>query len=442
MLEAAGQPQRITLLKNSPPKAIDAEFKVTRLAFGSCASQNKPQQNIWEAVLDYQPELFLLLGDNIYGDTENMDVLRAKYETFGEKIGYQNLIRQCPVISTWDDHDYGINDGGFNYPKKSESQEIFLNFFGEPEDSERRNTPGIHTSYLLGPEDKRVQIIMLDARYWRTPLKGTGKPEGKGMGDYEKLYDPDATMLGHDQWLWLEEQFKVPAKVRLIGMSTQFIAAFNGYEAWINIPAERDRMFDLIKKTKAEGVIFLSGDTHWAELSLEERAGVYPLYDLTSSGLTNVWNALGPNQFRVGPGRLEQNFGAVEINWAGENTSIALSIKNPAGETSIEHTIKLRELKFSGENLEPSEANFTGRWNTDFGEMTINAEKETVKGTIVDGRTIAGIISGRRIIGGWADPDGTSGHVEFNLTRDGKFLQGSWAPQDKDQLIYSWSCWR
>ena len=40
----------------------------------------------------------------------------------------------------------------------------------------------------------------------------------------------------------------------------------------------------LIRATRAEGVVFLSGDVHYAEVSVLRAPGVYPLYDFVSSG--------------------------------------------------------------------------------------------------------------------------------------------------------------
>lgn len=73
-----------------------------------------------------QNDLFVYLGDNIYGDTEDMNVLLAKYGKLSCKTEFQNLLNSCKVIATWDDHDYGVNDGGVEYPMKVESKNIFL----------------------------------------------------------------------------------------------------------------------------------------------------------------------------------------------------------------------------------------------------------------------------------------------------------------------------
>ena len=141
-----------------------------RIAFGSCATQARPQP-IWDAVVATRPELTFLLGDNIYADTLDMNVMRAKYAKLAAMPGFQLLRKTCPIFATWDDHDLGANDAGGEYPKKDESQKIFLDFFGDPADSPRRHRPGVYDAKVFGPEGKRVQVIMLDTRYFRSPLK-------------------------------------------------------------------------------------------------------------------------------------------------------------------------------------------------------------------------------------------------------------------------------
>ena len=99
--------------------------EISRIAFGSCNSQDKDQP-MWAVMQKDNPELFIFLGDNIYGDTENMAELQLKYRKLGDKPGYIDFKKKVPIVATWDDHDYGVNDGGKEYPKKVESKKIFL----------------------------------------------------------------------------------------------------------------------------------------------------------------------------------------------------------------------------------------------------------------------------------------------------------------------------
>ena len=144
-------------LDHRPPQPDNPEITLTSsIRFGSCCKHNRPQP-LWNKVIESSPQLYIWLGDNIYADTEDMDEMRRKYGELASNKDYQKLVATCPVIATWDDHDYGDNDLGRDYPKKEESKEIFLNFFNEPAESARRKRKGIYTSYYFGPEGKRVQ---------------------------------------------------------------------------------------------------------------------------------------------------------------------------------------------------------------------------------------------------------------------------------------------
>lgn len=326
-----------------PTAAFAAGTALTRIAFGSCAHQDKPQP-IWDRVDAFDPELFIFLGDNIYGDTEDMEVLRAKYAKLAAKPGFQRLRRKTPCLAIWDDHDYGKNDAGREYPKKQESKDIFLDFWMEPKNSLRRSRAGNYTSTIVGPEGRRVQIILPDNRWFRSGLIGITE-EPKDRGPYLVNSDPAATMLGAEQWEWLEAEFKKPAELRIFASSTQVLADAPGYEAWINYQADHQRLLDLIDFADVNGLVMISGDTHYAELSRLTDGIPYPLYDLTSSGLTEVWPFLGPNRLRVGEGFKGQNFGRISIDWGQRDPEITLEVESVDGDIVIAQRLRLSELQ-------------------------------------------------------------------------------------------------
>ena len=76
-----------------------AEEPLERIAFGSCARQHEPQP-IWDAVVALKPQRFLFIGDNIYGDTDNSEILRQKYAQFGALPEFQRLVKACPIMAT------------------------------------------------------------------------------------------------------------------------------------------------------------------------------------------------------------------------------------------------------------------------------------------------------------------------------------------------------
>lgn len=424
-------------LNHRPPGEVATKMEVERVCFGSCARQNA-EQPIWERVVEREPDLFIWLGDNVYGDSEDMMVIAAKYLQLAEKPGYRKLVERCPVVATWDDHDYGVNDGGRGYAAKEFTKRLMLDFYSEPVGSMRRKTPGIHTSHLLGPPERRVQVILLDGRWWRTEQKMGPKAPYERLGRYVADDSEEAAMLGEEQWKWLEEELKKPAKLRLIGTGSQFGSGWNGFEGWSNYPREKQRMFELIRKTKAEGVVFLSGDTHWTELDLEEEEGVYPIYDLTSSSINQAFPPGHPRN-RIGAAHGVPNFGEVGIDW--EEERIDLMTRDGEGKVLISQRLPLARLTFAKENLEPAVGieGALGKWQSDFGEMEISREGEKWAVTYEMGKCEMKA-EGRKLIGTWSDGE-KGGKCRFELTRDGKNLLGGYGRGDGPVLL-NWSGWR
>ncbi len=331
----------------------DAGKPLTRIAFGSCARENKPQP-IWHTIADAKPDLFLFIGDNIYGDTEDMAVLKAKWDKLAAMPGYQRLRKQCPILATWDDHDYGKNDAGTEYKMKAQSQQVFLDHFGEPADSPRRKREGVYDAKVFGPQGKRVQVVLLDTRYHRSPIKRRAGGRPPGRGPYLPDDNPKLTMLGDAQWKWLEAQLKQPAELRIIASSIQFVSEKHGWEMWANHPHERQRMLQLIAKTRAEGVVFISGDRHKAEISKlmpdVKLSGVtYPIYDITSSSLNQPsGGALDePNPHRVVSKTMfgQINFGTIEIDWSKDDPAVTFAIRDAEGKGRIVESIVLSAIQ-------------------------------------------------------------------------------------------------
>jgi alkaline phosphatase D len=346
-------PRLVRAAAASPDRHPGQERTLTRIAFGSCAKESKDQP-IWQAVLDKHPDLFVFLGDNVYGDTRDMEVLRGKYAQLAAKPGFRRLKETTPLVAVWDDHDFGENDAGADYPFREESRRIFLTFWEEPTGSPRWERDGIYAAYVFGPPGRRVQVLMPDLRYNRTPvlkldLAGTDyevwarEKAVAGLpvpGPYARNPDPAATMLGKRQWAWLEAQLQVPAEIRIIASSLQVLADLPGWEAWINYAHDHQRLIDLLRRTRAEGVIFISGDTHYAELSHLNLNVPYPLWDVTSSGLTEVWPVVPPNANRVGAVLREPNFGLIEIDWSGRDPLLRLKVCDIDGKVRFEQELR------------------------------------------------------------------------------------------------------
>lgn len=336
------------------------EQPLTKIAFGSCAKQDQPQP-IWEAVVEQQPDAFVLLGDNIYGDSDDPAVLRAKYRQLGEQPGFKRLRQQTRLLAVWDDHDFGKNDAGAEFPAKAASQIVFNEFFEVPADDPRRKRPGVYSAQTFGPVGKRVQIILLDLRYFRSPLKTGFQPgePGEGVrGLYVPNEDPGVTILGEDQWQWFAERLREPAELRIIGSSFQLVANESGWEHWGNFPAERARFLKLLRDQRVAGTIVISGDRHLAELSRlpadREQALSYPLYDLTSSSLnapgglvskSGVRYANEINRHRVGLTYFDVNFGMLLIDWAAPTPVVRMQIRDVQGAVVLQQRLPLSALQ-------------------------------------------------------------------------------------------------
>lgn len=335
-----------------PRLPLSTNQPLTIIAFGSCANQSKPQP-IWDAVTASRPDLFIFLGDNIYGDTEDMALLRARYAQLGQNPGYQRLLATTPVIATWDDHDYGANDAGAEYPQKYASKQIFLDFFGEPVNSERRRRDdGIYTAYTYGPVGQRVQVILLDTRWNRSPLAQVSatryaERRAQRIGPYTATTDPNAQLLGEAQWQWLAKQLRQPAEIRIIATSIPFLQAGTGWEIWANFPAEQERLLALIEETQANGILFITGDTHRAQFSKRTAGVPYPLWEVNSSGLTENVDWPAPDSSRLGGYYNEDNYGLLRIDWTETDPEITMEIRAVDNDLIFQNTIRLSELQRS-----------------------------------------------------------------------------------------------
>ncbi|GEO13848.1 alkaline phosphatase D family protein [Microvirga aerophila] len=335
--------------------AQDVPSLLLRIAFGSCADEEKPQP-IWDAILAYQPQLFLFAGDNVYGDVrqgrnvpdaELLQSLQESYAQAGRVPGMARLRSTIPYLATWDDHDYGKNDAGADFAGRHEAQRLFLQFWNVPLTDARHRREGVYHSQTFGPDGQRVQVILLDTRFFRSSLKPTDQRNAAGRERYLPDDDPSKTMLGEAQWSWLAERLREPADLRLIVSSIQVVAEGHGWERWGNLPRERQRLYDLIRATAAGGVILLSGDRHVGGLYGEATDVSYPLVEITSSGINQVF----PGNREAGPNRLgavygAPNFGTIDVDW-WERT-VTLSLRSENGEPVRRQVVRLDELRVSG----------------------------------------------------------------------------------------------
>lgn len=296
------------------------------ICFGSCNKQWE-DQSYWQTIAKESPDLWIWMGDIIYSDTEDMSQLKNQYDFQKKHEDYQAFRDSTVIIGIWDDHDYGVNDGGNDYPKRRESRDLLFDFLDLEKSNPAFKRQGAYQSYVYGPEGKKIKIYLLDGRYFRDPLT----PDT--ITEQRYLPNMTGTYLGEDQWDWLEQELNnSEAQVNLIVSGIQVIPTQQNFEKWANFPNERIRLFNLIKDSKVKNPIFLSGDRHIGEISVYKLDEETTFYEVTSSGLTHSYEkADEENKYRVGDLVREKNYGVISLDWSVEDIAIKLQINNIDG---------------------------------------------------------------------------------------------------------------
>ena len=248
------------------PQQHNEPHLISRLAFGSC--NNPARVGMWSVMEKYQPNQLILLGDNMYADKKvRFGVFEAAseadlkywYGLLDEDRNFRSLVDSMggfeSLIATWDDHDFGINDGDGNYPLRNVSKQLFLDFFRVPEDDRRREIgrlDGVYSAKTVRTSSSfSYKIILLDTRFNKDAYSVKG-------GDF----------LGSAQWKWLEEELADESvDLILLGSSIQMLPTGKVVEeAWARFPAARQRLLRLLLSSPVRDVLLLSGDIHTAEI--------------------------------------------------------------------------------------------------------------------------------------------------------------------------------
>ena len=331
-----------------PPKARP----LRRILIGSCNNEESPSKTL-ATIAREEADLFLMIGDNVYGDKDKgrkingdkdpeLKELQESFAELSQRAEFKALRKKHPVMAVWDDHDYAKNDGGREFINRKKAEQIHEHFWGLNK-TEVGRRPGVYYARTFGPKGQRTQIILLDTRFFRSPLTKTDR-RAPGKERYIPSTQPadKQDMLGSKQWKWLERMLKKPADLRIIASSIQVIPDVHGWESWHKLPAERQRLFETLKRTKAKGVIFISGDRHTA--FIYEKKGVlpYPLRELTSSSLNRPEHrgADEKDAYQIGRAYTNSNFGAIAINW--EKNRVDLTIHGTNGNAVRKKSFQFR----------------------------------------------------------------------------------------------------
>lgn len=336
--QAVSDPEPLAL-----PRAAEDE-PLTRIAVGSCLHQDNDMA-ILETIRRAEPDLFLMIGDNVYADATSPDELQAAFDKLADAPEFAALRAEVPIEAVWDDHDFGLNDAGQENPIKAQAQALTLDFFGVDPNSPRRQREGIYDAIALGPQGQRVQIILLDTRYFRDALV----PSPAAGRKYAPNPDPEATVLGEAQWLWLEQVLAEPAELRILVSSIQLVSSEHGWEGWGLFPHERERLFEMLHASGEGNLMVVSGDRHRGELSCARyNDKAHAVYDLTSSSLNRLGKGSEHNRFRVGDTLVAQtHFALIDIDWP--HHAVTLSLRDKAGATVLVHRLRLAPLRAADE---------------------------------------------------------------------------------------------
>lgn len=305
-----------TALKNPIPT-------IFTIAFGSCNKHDLDNQ-LWDDILAEKPDAFIWGGDIVYADTDDVSKIQQFYDLQDAVPAYAALKDEVFITGTWDDHDYGVNDGGVEFSAKKGSQQALLNFLDVPDNDPRREQEGVYSSQTISKSNGSVKIINLDTRYFRTALT----PDEREGRRYKPNTYGEGTILGELQWNWLKNELEnSEADFNLIISSIQFLSDQHGWEKWANHPHEVDRLKRLIVSSGAKGVIILSGDRHISEFSRTKVEGLpFPLVDFTSSGLTNAYTGFTgeANPYRQGSVVKENSYGLLTLDIDSETANMKI----------------------------------------------------------------------------------------------------------------------
>ena len=299
------------------------------IGFGSCIDQNYSQP-IWASINDKNVDTFMFLGDNVYGDhpSGKLDKLKKSYLSQSHKL--PKWLKNKKVVSIWDDHDYGINDGGGDFKNKRESQKIFLDFWDIPDSDIRHSRDGLYFNELINIDGFKINLVVLDTRFFRSKLSSNKSP-------YTPTNNLDTTILGDVQWSWFEEVLEQESDLILVLSSIQVLATEHVFEKWDLFPHERSRIINLLDSTQTKSLI-ISGDRHKGGLYKKES-----LVELTSSSLNKPITAARisktlkyiPKSIKVQLIETDkllttdiynyENFGLIKINTQSKEVEVSLN---------------------------------------------------------------------------------------------------------------------
>ncbi|MBC7464526.1 MAG: alkaline phosphatase family protein [Bdellovibrio sp.] len=330
-----------------PFRGFDMDKQITTIATGSCADQNQPQP-IWATIEKNNPDIFIFSGDTLcVPRPDAKGSISEQYRKLKMIPEFRSIREKVPFMAIWNDHDYGLVNGGGENPDKELARTEFIKHWSYLKTALTNKQKGLYHSKIFGsngvpgsrrkkgiPKQKQVQVIVLDTRWDRSELKKNTddkfdpKAPATEPATIPRPYLADAEkgkhILSNEQWNWLEQELKKPADLRIIVSPIQVIADDHNFEKWGNFPNEREKLFVLLQKTKLKNVILLSGDRHLGAIAQIEVKKNGPIVEMTTSGLNRP---ASPNNILTDKTYFKDayggpNFGLIKIDWSKHTATL------------------------------------------------------------------------------------------------------------------------
>ncbi len=287
---------------------------VTKIALIGCHKQHKPAPALKYIAENHDPDYAVWLGDNVYADTKtNPEYIREQLQVLENKEGFKTLREKVPFFVTWDDHDYGLNNTGAEYPHREESKRIFREFW-QLEKEIPADRDGVYYAVREKlPNGKTLQFLMVDGRY-------------NNERYLEHISASEADILGEKQWEWLENELRKPADIRFFITGQQVLLdKATRWEAWSKVGQSQQRLDDLLVRLNANNVIFLTGDQHTAEVLESLPTMSYYTFEIMACGINQTETpGKAPNRI-AGPDLTLHPAPLLEIFWEEERPYITIT---------------------------------------------------------------------------------------------------------------------
>jgi alkaline phosphatase D len=260
-------------------------------------------------------DLFMFIGDNVYGDQEDgeLDKLIRTYKQQFNNL--ENFLQNVSTEFIWDDHDFGLNDGGSNYRYKDIAKSLFLETWQIPANDPRRLRDGLYFDKIINKNGLKIHLIFLDNRSFKSEWKLTDEFNKKGKERYIEDFNPEKTLLGKNQWKWLKDKLIVESDIKIIISSLQILSLGHGWESWDKFPLEREKFLKLIDESNISNLFILSGDRHRGGFYQFKTVGNNNIYEFTSSSLNLPipFNTEEKGPLRIGSTYRKANFGVLRL---------------------------------------------------------------------------------------------------------------------------------